>query len=92
MLNQQFIVATDRGIFYKMQQASPHKEFMEAPTAGNGATCRSCAHCPWMAMNALENLAQVLETDSPEVLVDADLIPQALIPLQRMLDFAKAKR
>ena len=45
-----------------------------------------------MAMNALENLAQVLETDSPEVLVDADLIPQALIPLQRMLDFAKAKR
>ena len=92
LLNQQFIVATDRGIFYKMQQASPHKEFMEAPTAGNGATCRSCAHCPWMAMNALENLAQVLETDSPEVLVDADLIPQALIPLQRMLDFAKAKR
>jgi quinolinate synthase len=90
--NQQFIVATDRGIFYKMKQASPHKEFMEAPTAGNGATCRSCAHCPWMAMNALENLAQVLETDSPEVLVDADLIPQALIPLQRMLDFAKAKR
>jgi len=90
--NQQFIVATDRGIFYKMQQASPNKEFMEAPTAGNGATCRSCAHCPWMAMNALENLAQVLETDSPEVLVEADLIPQALIPLQRMLDFAKAKR
>jgi quinolinate synthase len=90
--NQQFIVATDRGIFYKMKQASPHKEFMEAPTAGNGATCRSCAHCPWMAMNALENLAQVLESDSPEVLVDANLIPQALIPLQRMLDFAKAKR
>jgi quinolinate synthase len=90
--NQQFIVATDRGIFYKMKQASPHKEFMEAPTAGNGATCRSCAHCPWMAMNALENLAQVLESDSPEVWVDANLIPQALIPLQRMLDFAKAKR
>jgi len=90
--NQQFIVATDRGIFYKMQQASPHKEFMEAPTAGKGATCRSCAHCPWMAMNALENLALALETDSPEVLVDAELIPKALIPLQRMLDFAKSKR
>jgi quinolinate synthase len=90
--NKQFIVATDRGIFYKMQQASPHKEFMEAPTAGSGATCRSCAHCPWMAMNELENLAQVLETGAQEVFVDSALIPKALIPLQRMLDFAKSKR
>lgn len=90
--NQQFIVATDRGIFYKMQQASPNKEFMEAPTAGNGATCRSCAHCPWMAMNELENLAQVLETGEQEVFVDSALIPKALVPLQRMLDFAQTKR
>jgi quinolinate synthase len=90
--NKQFIVATDRGIFYKMQQASPHKEFMEAPTAGSGATCRSCAHCPWMAMNELENLAHVLETGEQEVFVDSALIPKALIPLQRMLDFAKTKR
>ena len=50
--NQTFIVATDRGIFYKMQQASPDKQFLEAPTAGSGATCKSCAHCPWMAMNS----------------------------------------
>lgn len=90
--NKQFIVATDRGIFYKMQQASPDKEFMEAPTAGSGATCRSCAHCPWMAMNELENLAHVLETGEQEVFVDPALIPKALIPLQRMLDFAKSKR
>lgn len=90
--NQKFIVATDRGIFYKMQQASPNKEFMEAPTAGNGATCRSCAHCPWMAMNELENLAQVLETGEQEVFVDSALIPKALVPLQRMLDFAQTKR
>ncbi|MCP5175891.1 MAG: quinolinate synthase NadA [Moraxellaceae bacterium] len=90
--NPQFIVATDRGIFYKMKQASPDKEFIEAPTAGNGATCRSCAHCPWMAMNELENLAHVLETGEQEVFVDEALIPKALVPLQRMLDFSKAKR
>ena len=53
---QSFIVATDTGIFYKMQQAAPEKSFLAAPTAGEGATCRSCAHCPWMAMNELENL------------------------------------
>ncbi|MES3041089.1 MAG: quinolinate synthase NadA [Pseudomonadota bacterium] len=86
--NQQFIVATDRGIFYKMQQAAPGKTFMEAPTAGNGATCRSCAHCPWMAMNALDNLAHVLEHGGQEVFVDESLRVKAMQPLQRMLDFA----
>lgn len=87
--NKQLIVATDRGIFYKMQQAAPEKEFFEAPTAGNGASCRSCAHCPWMAMNALDNLAQVLERGDQEIHVDPELGRQALVPLQRMLDFAK---
>lgn len=90
--NQKFIVATDKGIFYKMQQAAPGKEFFEAPTGGSGATCRSCAHCPWMAMNALDNLAHVLETGDQEIHVDAALGKQALIPLQRMLDFAAQLR
>lgn len=83
------IVATDRGIFYKMQQAAPEKEFIEAPTAGNGATCRSCAHCPWMALNALDNLAHVLESGDQEIFVDPDLGKEAIKPLQRMLDFTQ---
>ncbi|WP_409525942.1 quinolinate synthase NadA [Nitrincola sp. MINF-07-Sa-05] len=85
--NQLFIVATDRGILYKMQQAAPGKTFIEAPTGGNGATCRSCAHCPWMAMNGLDNIVQALETQADEVIVSPELIRQARIPLQRMLDF-----
>lgn len=56
--NKKFIVATDRGIFYKMQQLCPDKEFFEAPTAGEGATCKSCAHCPWMAMNGLKEIGR----------------------------------
>lgn len=87
--HKMFIVATDRGIFYKMHQMAPHKTFIDAPTAGKGATCVSCAHCPWMAMNGLENLKQTLEQGSNEVLVDAALGEQAMIPLQRMLNFAK---
>jgi quinolinate synthase len=90
--NERFIVATDNGIFYKMQQLAPNKTLIEAPTAGNGATCRSCAQCPWMAMNGLENLLAVLEapkgqTSNQEVLVDQALREDALRPLQRMLDF-----
>ncbi len=87
--NQEFIVATDQGIFYKMQQLCPDKTFHVAPTAGSGATCRSCANCPWMAMNALENLASVFEQDDNEIHVDPELARKAMIPLQRMLDFRK---
>ncbi len=87
--NQQFIVATDQGIFYKLQQQMPDKEFIIAPTAGSGASCRSCANCPWMAMNVLERLEQSLDEGSNEVLVDPALAERAVIPLERMLNFAK---
>ncbi|MCW8194661.1 quinolinate synthase NadA [Proteobacteria bacterium 005FR1] len=87
--NRQFIVATDQGIFYKMQQTCPDKEFYIAPTAGSGASCRSCANCPWMAMNDLERLVRVLEHGGQEIHVDPELARKAMIPLQRMLDFKK---
>ena len=86
--NPQFIVATDEGIFYKLQQQAPDKQFIIAPTAGNGATCRSCANCPWMAMNELENLATVFERSDNEIHVDAELAAQAMRPLRRMLEFS----
>lgn len=91
MTNDTFIVATDKGIFYKMQQAAPGKTLIEAPTGGNGATCRSCAHCPWMAMNGLKAIYTALTSEDGadhQVLVEDTLRPQALLPLNRMLDFA----
>lgn len=89
--NETFIVATDRGIFYKMQQLAPNKRFIEAPTAGNGATCRSCAHCPWMAMNGLQAIAEALEHGGKqhEIHVSPELAEAAMKPLNRMLDFVK---
>ena len=86
--NKKFIVATDRGIFYKMQQLCPEKEFFEAPTAGEGATCRSCAHCPWMAMNGLLAIEEALtDASGKEVFVDMSLRDGALKSLNRMLNF-----
>ncbi|MBB3168853.1 quinolinate synthase NadA [Simiduia aestuariiviva] len=89
--NTEFIVATDQGIFYKMQQLCPEKTFHIAPTAGSGATCRSCANCPWMAMNSLENLAHSLDTGSNEMFVERALGERAMLPLNRMLAFTKNK-
>jgi len=90
--NPRFIVATDRGIFHKMQQAAPGKELIAAPTGGNGATCRSCAHCPWMAMNSLQDLERVLATGANEITVAEDVRVEALRSLQRMVDFARESR
>lgn len=90
MSNPVFIVATDKGIFYKMQQLSPEKQFLEAPTMGNGAACVSCAHCPWMAMNGLTNIRAVLRAEDGrghEIFVDPALGKQAMIPLERMVNF-----
>jgi len=89
MDNKEFIVATDGGIFHKMKQLAPDKQLIEAPTAGEGATCVSCAHCPWMGMNSLHNLAQVLESGGQEIHIQPELCREAVKPIQRMLDFAK---
>lgn len=89
---QEFIVATDSGILHKMQTAAPDKHFIVAPTAGNSATCKSCAHCPWMAMNGLANLLQALETGSGEIHVDPGIGKKAKLCIDRMLDFAATKK
>ncbi|WP_456373355.1 quinolinate synthase NadA [Thiolapillus sp.] len=89
MPNKEFIVATDDGIFWKMQQLAPEKKLLSAPTAGEGATCVSCAHCPWMAMNALQNLEQLLIRKHNEIHIEESVRARAVLPIQRMLDFAK---
>jgi quinolinate synthase len=89
---EEFIVATDRGIFHKMRQLAPGKRLIEAPTAGKSATCRSCAHCPWMAMNSLTALLHALETGAGEIHVDPAVGERARLPIERMLDFTRRQK
>ena len=88
----EFIVATDNGMMHMLRQQNPGKVFIEAPTAGNSATCKSCAHCPWMAMNSLAGVARVLETGTNQIHVDPGLIPRARLPIDRMLAFTAAHK
>lgn len=87
--NQVVIVATDRGMFHALRRRAPGKQLIPAPTAGEGASCRSCARCPWMRLNHLDALQQTLETGSAvgEVLVDPQTAERARRPLLRMLHF-----
>jgi quinolinate synthase len=87
---KEFIVATDNGMMHKLRTLNPGKVFYEAPTAGNSATCKSCAHCPWMAMNGLADVARVLETGANAINVDHTIIERARVPIDRMLAFTAA--
>ena len=83
-----FIVATDKSIFYKMQQFSPKKEFFEAPTGGVGSSCKSCAHCPWMGLNSLKNVEVCTRELTNEITLDSLVIEKARVPLDKMINFS----
>ena len=85
----EYIVATDNGILHRMRQLAPNKILIEAPTAGNSATCKSCAHCPWMAMNGLQGILDCLENASGEIFIEESIRAKALTCIDRMLDFTK---
>ncbi len=87
-----FIVATDNGMMHKLRTQNPNKRFIEAPTAGNSATCKSCAHCPWMAMNGLTGLAHALEHVTNEIHVEPSLGLAAKLPIDRMLTFTATQK
>jgi quinolinate synthase len=87
---REYIVATDNGIFHRMRQLAPGKVLIEAPTAGSSATCKSCAHCPWMAMNAVQGVIDCLERGTGEVAVPEPTRVRAQLSIERMLDFVAA--
>lgn len=84
---KEYIVATDQGILHRMRQLAPGKILIAAPTAGESATCKSCANCPWMAMNGLQGILHCLESKSGEIFVPEPTRSQALVCIERMLDF-----
>src|SRR3989339_175582 len=83
--NKIFIIATEEGLFYQLEKLCPDKKFIQAPTGGHGATCKSCARCPWMLMNTVELLELCLQTDEYEIHLEKDIIQKAQIPLRRMI-------
>lgn len=85
----EYIIATDKGILHRIAQLAPNKTLIEAPTAGDSATCKSCAHCPWMAMNGLQGILDCLENASGEIFIDEPVRTKALGCIERMLDFTK---
>lgn len=87
-----YIVATDQGLLHQMKLKAPGKTFIAAPTAGESATCKSCAFCPWMAMNTLQGLLQTIESGEGEIFVPSDIAHRAVRCIERMLHFTASHR
>ena len=81
------IVATEKGILYQMKKFSPNKIFLEAPTEGEGATCKSCGRCPWMNLNIVQKLLDVFNAKTNEIVLSRDIINKAKKPIDRMINF-----
>ena len=81
------IVATEKGIFYQMKKLSPNKIFIEAPTAGEGASCKSCGRCPWMKLNSLDKVLSVFADNKNEIHIPKHIINDAQKSISRMVSF-----
>lgn len=78
--NKEFIICTEMGVFYELNQKNPEKKFY------------SVGHrqfCPNMKMITLEKVLNVLEKLDNVVVLDEDLKEKANKPLKRMLELAR---
>lgn len=81
--SDKFIVATEAGILYKMQQEVPNKVLIPAPSQEDN-TC-ACSECGFMKMNTLQKVYDCLLNEVPEITIPEDVRMKALIPIERML-------
>ena len=81
----EFIVLTEAGILHQMQKRSRGSRFYPVPGALDGGACVACNTCPYMKLNTMEKLYLCMRDQTPELLLDAELIQRARVPLDRML-------
>jgi quinolinate synthase len=84
---KKFIVATEAGILFKMQQEVPDKTLIPAPSVEDN-TC-ACSKCAYMKLNTLQKVYDCLVKESPEITVSEEVAKKALIPIKRMLELSK---
>ena len=82
----EFIVATESGIFHQMKKNCPKKIFIPAPSIDS--TC-GCNDCSFMKLNTIRKMYLALKYEQPEILLDPSLIEKAKVPLLRMLELSK---
>ena len=78
--NNEFIICTEDGVKFKLEQDNPNKKFYFTKTS-------PC--CVDMKLNTLEKLLKVLESEENEIEISEDTMKKAILPLDKMLELAK---
>jgi len=76
---QQFVIATETGILYRMRQQNPGKTFVPASEK---------AECQYMKMITPENVYASLKEDKYEVKVPKEIADKARLAIERMLSIS----
>ena len=80
----EFIIITEPGVIHQMKKINPNKNYI--PLA-NTEGC-ACNECPYMRLNTIDKMIQALDTLTPEIILDADLLKKATKPLLKMLELS----
>jgi quinolinate synthase len=83
----EFIVATEDGIFHQMRKARPDVRLIQAPAEGSCA----CNQCPYMKLNTLEKIRDALATLEPKVQIPAPFMDSGRVPLDRMMAITEGR-
>ena len=81
---REYIVVTEPGILYEMEEKYPDKHFIPAP-AEEEESC-GCNDCAFMKMVTLEKMRDALLNESPEVVIDEELRRKAERSIRAMID------
>ena len=85
----QYIVATEAGILHELQRTCPEKEFIPVPpeVSEGGMGCH-CNECQYMKMNTLLKVYNTLKYEWPQVVVDSEIVKDAVKPIEKMLELS----
>lgn len=86
---KEFIIATESGILHEIERQCKDKIFYPVPPeVSEGSVGCHCNECEYMKMNTMQKLYDCLKNESPKVEVPADIIREAVKPIERMLELS----
>ena len=81
-----YIVATEAGIIHQMIKENPQKRYIPAPP--RDSTC-GCSECSFMKMITLEKVVNCLKNETPEIILDKQVLLKARKPIKRMMEISE---
>lgn len=84
--SKEYIVATESGILHQMKKQNPEKLYIAAPAKDSSCGCNDCNFMKLITINKIYN---TLKYETPEVVLDEEIIKKAKKSIDAMLEISK---